>query len=84
MIASSARVFLWPSGLQCQWIAVDWNHFTADGRSIEASEDSSHAFPRLTGDDEDNELDGADGKDWGDLGKKRMLSDCSLHRLSLG
>jgi hypothetical protein len=31
-----------------QWIAVDWNHFTAEG-------------------DDDDELDGAGGKDWGDL-----------------
>ncbi|UJR35802.1 hypothetical protein I4U23_028550 [Adineta vaga] len=31
-----------------QWIAVDWNHFTAEG-------------------DDDDEIEGADGKNWGDL-----------------
>ena len=41
-------------------------------------------FPRLSGDDEDNELDGADGKDWGDLGKRPMPIHCPLHRSSLG
>jgi hypothetical protein len=36
------------SAEKCQWITVDWNHFTAEG-------------------DDDDEMDGAGGKDWGDL-----------------
>ncbi|CAF3407314.1 unnamed protein product [Rotaria sp. Silwood1] len=36
------------SAEKCSWIAVDWNHFTAEG-------------------DDDDEMNGTGGKDWGDL-----------------
>lgn len=72
-----------PFYFQCQWIAVDWNHFNAEGIHFSQSKTREDLFEYL-GDEDDEELVAGAGKDWGDLGKinlskwtpwKKFISD---------